>query len=128
GELRIRGSQPEEEYRQGERALRAGGKDELAAHVTSARERAAAATVDPRVPADSPNFRKRFDMRTRHERAMPFGAPRTTVMMPCYEAETTLRGAVDWVLSQTLGELELVVVDDGSKVAVADVLEDIDDP
>jgi colanic acid/amylovoran biosynthesis protein len=128
GELRIRGSQPEEEYRQVERALRAGGKEDLAAHVASAQERAAAATVDARVPADSPNFRKRFDMRTRRERAMPFGAPRTTVMMPCYEAETTLRGAVDSVLSQTLGELEQVVVDDGSTVAVADVLEDIDDP
>ena len=59
---------------------------------------------------------------------MPFGAARTTVMMPSYEAESTLRGAVDSVLSQTVGELELVVVDDGSSVPVAEVLDDIGDP
>ena len=128
GEVRIRGSQPETEYREVERALRASGKEELAALVTGGLERAAAATVDPRVPADSPNFRKRADMRARRERAKPFGAPRTTVMMPCYEAETMLRGAVDSVLSQTVGDLELVVVDDGSTVPVAEVLEDIRDP
>ena len=128
GEVRIRGSQPEVEYREVEKALRASGKDELAALVTSGLERAAAATVDPRVPADSPNFRKRADMSVRRERAKPFGAPRTTVMTPSYEAETTLRGAVDSVLSQTVGDLELVVVDDGSTVPVAEVLEDIHDP
>jgi glycosyltransferase involved in cell wall biosynthesis len=48
--------------------------------------------------------------------------------MPAYEAEATIRESVASVLSQTVPELELVVVDDGSTMPVADVLADVRDP
>jgi len=54
--------------------------------------------------------------------------PRTTVMMPAYRAEATLRDAVGSVLAQTMTDLELIVVDDASPVEVADRLCDTDDP
>lgn len=54
-------------------------------------------------------------------------APLTTVLMPARDAEATLPEAVASVLGQTLGELELIVVDDSSRVPVPDVLRGIDD-
>lgn len=53
--------------------------------------------------------------------------PRASVMMPAYDAEATLSEAVASVLAQTVGELELIVVDDGSQVPVAEVLADVRD-
>ena len=42
------------------------------------------------------------------------GSPKVSVIMPVFNAETTLAEAVDSVLSQSLEDLELVCVDDGS--------------
>jgi glycosyltransferase involved in cell wall biosynthesis len=47
--------------------------------------------------------------------------------MPAYNAEATLREAVESVLAQTVGELELIVGDDASDVPAAEVLADVDD-
>ena len=46
------------------------------------------------------------------------GPPRTTVMMPAYNAEATLREAVESVLAQTVGDLELIVADNASAIPV----------
>jgi glycosyltransferase involved in cell wall biosynthesis len=53
--------------------------------------------------------------------------PRTSVLMPAYNAEETIREAVESVLAQTVAELELIVADDGSRVPVGEVLSDVDD-
>lgn len=45
---------------------------------------------------------------------MKADAPRVTVLMPVYNAEATLREAVDSILAQTLADFEFVIVDDGS--------------
>ena len=53
--------------------------------------------------------------------------PRVSVTMPAYNAEATIKDAVATVLGQTMGDLELVVVDDGSKLPVREVLADVRD-
>ncbi len=55
-------------------------------------------------------------------------AVRTSVLMPAYEAEATLREAVESALAQTVGDLELLVIDDASRIPVRDVLAGIADP
>jgi glycosyltransferase involved in cell wall biosynthesis len=52
----------------------------------------------------------------------------TTVTMPAYNADDTLVAAVQSALAQTLGDLEVLVVDDGSKRPAADVLAGVHDP
>lgn len=54
--------------------------------------------------------------------------PRTSVMMPAYRNEATLPESVASVLAQTIGDLELIVVDDASPVPCAEVLRDVRDP
>jgi glycosyltransferase involved in cell wall biosynthesis len=51
----------------------------------------------------------------------------TTVMMPAYRAERTLRAAVESVFAQTLPSLELIVVDDASPTPAATVLAGVGD-
>ena len=55
-------------------------------------------------------------------------APLTTVMMPAYNAEATIRESVESALGQTEERLEVCVVDDASAVPVREVLGDIRDP
>jgi glycosyltransferase involved in cell wall biosynthesis len=45
-----------------------------------------------------------------------------SVLLPCYNAAATLDEAVESILRQTLSNLELVAVDDGSTDATADCL------
>ena len=121
----------------------AGAPADLLAAVDGIVERGRAA--DPAAKplrTDSPAFRRRAareaallarrgassgDAATRAGAAA--GRPRASVMMPAYNADSTLREAAASVLAQTVGDLELIVVDDGSRVPVADVLADLrDDP
>jgi glycosyltransferase involved in cell wall biosynthesis len=53
---------------------------------------------------------------------------RTSVIMPAYQAEDTVREAVESVLAQTVGDLELIVVDDASGTPVSEALTGIHDP
>lgn len=54
--------------------------------------------------------------------------PRVSVTTPAFDADATIRETVASVLSQTMGDLELIVVDDGSRVPVAEALGDVGDP
>jgi glycosyltransferase involved in cell wall biosynthesis len=54
--------------------------------------------------------------------------PRTSVIMPAYNAHGTIRASVESALAQTVGELEVIVVDDGSDPPIASVLSSLDDP
>jgi glycosyltransferase involved in cell wall biosynthesis len=54
-------------------------------------------------------------------------APRVSITMPAYGAEATIREAVESALAQTVSDFELIIVDDGSPVPVADVLDDMRD-
>jgi cellulose synthase/poly-beta-1,6-N-acetylglucosamine synthase-like glycosyltransferase len=49
-------------------------------------------------------------------------------MMPAFNSEATLRGSVESVLAQTVPDLELIVVDNASRIPVRDVLSDLRDP
>lgn len=53
--------------------------------------------------------------------------PRVSVLMPAYNASATVAEAVASTLAQTMGELEVIVVDDGSAEPIADALTGIDD-
>jgi glycosyltransferase involved in cell wall biosynthesis len=54
--------------------------------------------------------------------------PRVSVLMAAHDAERFLRPALESVLRQTMTDLELVVVDDGSSDGTAEILASIDDP
>ena len=47
--------------------------------------------------------------------------PRVTVVIPAYNAERTLTETLSSVAAQTMHDLEVIVVDDGSKDGTADV-------
>ncbi|MEA2408661.1 MAG: hypothetical protein QOE69_2780 [Thermoleophilaceae bacterium] len=53
---------------------------------------------------------------------------RTSVIMPAYAAEATVRESVESALAQTVSDFELLVVDDASPVPVHDLLADLRDP
>jgi glycosyltransferase involved in cell wall biosynthesis len=55
------------------------------------------------------------------------GTPRISVLMAAFDAEATIRESVESVLAQSLEELELIVIDDGSRAPVAEVLGDVRD-
>lgn len=54
--------------------------------------------------------------------------PRASVLMPAFDAQATIRASVESVLAQTEGDLELIVVDDGSHRPPAEALADVRDP
>ncbi|HEY6759985.1 MAG TPA: glycosyltransferase family A protein [Baekduia sp.] len=49
-------------------------------------------------------------------------APRASVVMPAYDAARTVGAAIDSALAQTVAELEVLVVDDGSRDGTAGVV------
>lgn len=53
--------------------------------------------------------------------------PRVSVILPVHDGEATIREAVGSVLAQTLRNLELIVIDDGSTDGTLDVLRTIPD-
>jgi glycosyltransferase involved in cell wall biosynthesis len=53
---------------------------------------------------------------------------RTTITMPSRDDEGTIVEAVESALGQSVGDFEIVVVDDGSKIPVAEVLAGVRDP
>lgn len=55
------------------------------------------------------------------------GSPPCSVVMPVHNGASTLRRSIDSVLAQTLTDIELIVVDDGSTDGSADVVASIDD-
>ncbi|MGH3016779.1 MAG: glycosyltransferase family 2 protein, partial [Gaiellaceae bacterium] len=59
---------------------------------------------------------------------MPSGTPLVSVILAAHDAERYLAGAVRSVLAQTAGDLELVVVDDGSRDGTPALLAEIRDP
>jgi glycosyltransferase involved in cell wall biosynthesis len=48
--------------------------------------------------------------------------------MPAYNAHGTIRASVESALAQTVSELEVIVVDDGSDPPIVDALSDVEDP
>ena len=51
------------------------------------------------------------------------GVPRVSVVMPAYNAAAYIATAVESVLAQTLGDLELLIIDDGSRDGTAGIVE-----
>lgn len=58
----------------------------------------------------------------------PASSPAISVVMPTYDRPDGLRRAVSSVLGQTLADFELIVIDDGSRLAAVDSLADLADP
>jgi glycosyltransferase involved in cell wall biosynthesis len=54
--------------------------------------------------------------------------PRVSVVMAAHNAEEYLRPAIDSILGQTLSQIELIVVDDGSTDGTWDILQCYHDP
>ena len=53
------------------------------------------------------------------EKPMTHFAPRAAVIMPAYNAEGTIEKTVRSILGQSMGDLVLIVVDDGDPLAPA---------
>jgi glycosyltransferase involved in cell wall biosynthesis len=56
------------------------------------------------------------------------GAPRVSVLIGCWNNAETLPSAIDSILSQTLSDLELIVVDDGSTDRTPELVRGLSDP
>ena len=55
-------------------------------------------------------------------------SPRVSVIVPCYNAEEYIADTIRSVLEQTLAELELIVLNDGSEDRSGAVIQGFDDP
>lgn len=54
---------------------------------------------------------------------MPIDTPKVSVLIPAYNAESTVEPAVDSTLRQTFADFELIVVDDGSTDSTSSILD-----
>ena len=54
-------------------------------------------------------------------------APEVTIVMPAYNAESTVHAAIESCLSQTMDDWELIVVDDASTDATAEIVSSVED-
>jgi len=54
--------------------------------------------------------------------------PLVSVLLPVFNGESLIRGAIDSILAQTFRDFELIVVDDGSTDGTAAVLSEYRDP
>lgn len=54
--------------------------------------------------------------------------PAVSIILPTYNRDYCIRRAIDSVLSQTFGDFELIVIDDGSTDGTKDIVEAYDDP
>ena len=54
--------------------------------------------------------------------------PLVSVIIPTYNRAHLILETIESVLSQTINDLELIVIDDGSTDSTASVLREIDDP
>lgn len=63
----------------------------------------------------------------REQQTMETRQPLVSVVMPCLNAQNHVRRAVQSVLGQTLGDLELIVVDNGSTDSTPYILSSIED-
>lgn len=58
-------------------------------------------------------------------RVRDYRPPRVSVLIGCWNNAATLRAAADSILTQTLGDLELVIVDDGSTDGTPDLVAEL---
>jgi len=94
----------------------------------------AAYRIAPRIPWRHPLFVQNLSdvglMSPGTERAAGYSdaMPQVSVILPVFNAQSTVRRAVDSVLGQSLTDLEVIAVDDGSTDETLKVLQAIDDP
>ncbi|MBO9997407.1 MAG: glycosyltransferase [Cyanobacteria bacterium SID2] len=74
-------------------------------------------------PESNPGFRPE-DL-FQYTRSRPY--PAISVIMPAYNAETTIRETLESVLNQTFTDFEIIVIDDGSIDRTVEVVKSIDD-
>lgn len=92
----------------------------------------AAGNGDP--PGDGVRrFYRRFDLAAERAfldsvAALPRDPRRVSVVMPAYDREATIGAAIRSVLAQSHADLELIVVDDGSRDATRDIVRGFADP
>lgn len=61
------------------------------------------------------------------ERTSPADTPRVSVVIPTYNRADIITRAVDSVLAQTVDDIEVLIIDDGSTDGTRALIEDIDD-
>ncbi len=55
-------------------------------------------------------------------------SPKVSVILPVYNGQDYLAEAIDSVLSQSFGDFELIIINDGSTDSSAEIFENLDDP
>ena len=50
--------------------------------------------------------------------------PKVSVVVPCYNVEKYLHQCIDSIVNQTLKEIEIICVNDGSKDSTLDILKE----
>src|SRR5438132_1427436 len=86
------------------------------------RRRHLAGARRPDLRAPLPRHRLRAARQTVSARGPPPMTPRVSVVMSVYNGAAHLRPTLDSIASQTLRDVEIIVVDDGSTDATGDIL------